>query len=1424
MPQDDYTITTDPSGALLQNLKYITYTNTDLSYIPQFMQTYELDDIELNQVSNYFYPYAGPSALQQFGFGAGFMTYDTLLDKIYIGNGGVISEWTGTSLVNVFVIDGSGIPINKNYNIGTLGIAYNPQNNLLYAIMSNVYTTNIYPPPSSCIIVIDILTRTQRNFVINNVDFISLIGINFDISNNLYVTDNSNHNVIKIILTDNYNGNGTIIANFSDGVFKPTGITSDQFNNIYISNAGSNNILKISNTAVVSIFATANYTFTSGFTNPMQIEYNFTNNVIYVANYGQPGVGVPTRICTITNGIVQTLFYSNTGTYYFGITSDSVGNIYYTASSSNTAQSGTNQSIGKISSIGTITACANTYTDAYDSYSISPITSVAINYTQNKLYASQYNAPWPQSYPFDPSYNYSPYGIIWNISLTDPSFNPVLFYPLVPATDPSMNNPSSIAFDANNNLYVGNSIDSKILVINSSASGAYLNISGVATNGPTGLTFNTTGNLYFANYLSGTICKLTFSNAYNATGITLPITGASISYPTGLAIDNSNNILYIANSGLNNILSVDLSNNNATIYSTITTGGTQNPQGIVYDSKRGLLYLTDNYTNNVEVIANNRIINDITLSSNTPQIIIPQGIAIDTTNDVLGLPKSILYVANYGNYDAPIVKIINGITNTIVYNSKQAAILNGASVSIWYKSNSVAGTYLFVTDFNANYVPVIDSLGVNINYGSIGDVNPNKGIVRNVITPATNTAPYFVYLVNTDGNFRLYALAPNLTSTNPLYDTPTNGSIAIPDMTIYETAAINGITFDSAPVDPSGNIYLYVSYTTAQRIYKIRIDCSTNFFVGYGDRLNIDFTSINFQPGNITIAPDNITMFCIEAITSNPAKVCKIDLTAISPSPATPYIPVVIATLSLAFQEQNSITTDNKGYVYILYNSFGSPPGPGNRYIRLAPNPNPSISTYIIETLVPYSISSKTALNRANGIAYSSTDNSIVVACEPSVEKIYLSFLFDCSGAPAPIGPYSNDLYICNVLPGTSSTNPPEFDFSFNVYSNYIVIDPSNIPQNSPTNTSTNTSFYFVNPSVLPNPTDTYYLLCGTTKIADAFCNNCTYNKTKFLSGTYPTGLIYSDFSEYLYVALQNNTISRIKTTGIVENEYIPASIGLKGPTSLVLDSNFNMYVLNVSGGFITKLTLDNEIITADNSFYTNIQTPICLTYDYITNNYLYLLSGKVPNMVVTQIDITNPANFIYLPISFGSLYNSNGLVIGAPTIYEQYLYISNTDQFNVNSIKKFNLLDASYNLTTELSGLSYKPYTLDYINQYLYVSNKNLPSSISKIRVASNYLGIPASVTQPWAVNGISIPSDLTHDASGNLYVANTGTGPRNSRISKIYIDYFPFNNVILPNGTCANAQIYDITTQSCVEVDYYPPSSNPCSFPIPIPYPIGS
>jgi DNA-binding beta-propeller fold protein YncE len=1403
MSQNDYTITTDPSGALLQDIMKLTYTNTDLSYIPQYNHTYELTNVELQQEADYFVPYAGPASILKVGY----MTYDYNLLKVFIANNDFLSMWTGSAIKNVYrFADLSG-------NITTRGIAYNRQNNLIYAARVTATNSGGIILYSSQIFAVNVLLRTQTIVNVSDVTFNALRGMAFDMSNNLIVADKYNNNIFRIVFSDDTTGSGIILAGAFSGMNAPGGVAVDNFNNIYVSNMGNNNIVKISNPSLtISIIASG-----LPINNPRQIQYNLINNIIYVTNYGNPDTSDSSSICSISNGVVS-IFYTNPPDYHFyGLAIDISGDIYYNAGKSNVDYVETEVYFGKLDNIYTGSNAAYYYTAGSGrKYVIHPTTSVALNYMQNRLYTSEYKAPWPDQSPFDPSYNSYPYGLIWWISLTDPSYVPVLFYPINTLTDPGMNNPTSIAFDSYYNLYVGNSIDSKILVIDSSANGTYLNItSGVTTDGPTGLVFDNTSHLYFANYLNNTICKLTFTTPTTATGVYIDISGAAINKPIALAIDNSNNVLYILNYGLNNIVSVDLDTNNARIYNSGNVGLT-NPRGLVYDSTRGLLYISNSGLNNIEVLANNGEINtlydisfnnSIIYTSSPVEINLPQGLAIDMSNNIL-------YVANYGSQTDALVKINIDISSNLLYDTYQNSFGNARNVAIWYDSPYQI-SYIFVASID---LVILTNDGISILYGS-HLTHPslqftNSCTVTDCFKNAVGYFPYYIY-DSTSPN-AIYAAVPDISvpfdiNTSP----PIIGPITITGYTPTYSNNLN-VTFESpdAYFDMSAIIF-YVSDSNNPSITRVVVsptDVQTSYFNGVGNLLNIDFTSSSFRPGSMAvygstgpILDRHPIMYCIEepSLTIATIRVCQIDLTAIGPSPYTPTIIATFTNTWLNSSAVSGINVDIRGYMYAI---ISQQPNGTLYYYRITPAPD-----YTIESLVSNNDVISTDLQFGKNTAYSKWDNSIVIACVTSIQKIYLSFQFTCS-SEYNIDKYSNTLYIGDVL---SATGPPTFDLSFNVYEHYIIIDPDYIPPD----TATNTSFYFINPSVLPNPTDTYYLLCGTNKIADAFCNNCTYNKSKFLSGTYPTGLVYSNYSNNLYVALQNNTISRINSAGIVQNNYISTSVGLQGPTSILLDASFNMYILNVTGGFITKLTLTNEIITANNNFYTNIEAPICLAYDYISNNYLYLLSGNVPNMVITRIDITNSANTQYLPIPFGELYNSNGLIVGAPTIYEKYLYVSNTDQFEVNSIKKFNLLDASFNLTTEISGLSYKPYTLDFIGQYLYVSNKSLPSSISKIRVANQTLGITASAVQPWAVNGISVPSGLVHDQSGNLYIANTGTGPRNSRISKIVIDYFPFDNVVLLDGTCANAQIYNVTEKQLVPV-YYDPSNN-YIFPIPFPGP---
>jgi sugar lactone lactonase YvrE len=588
--------------------------------------------------------------------------------------------------------------------------------------------------------------------------------------------------------------------------------------------------------------------------------------------------------------------------------------------------------------------------------------------------------------------------------------------------------------------------------------------------------------------------------------------------------------------------------------------------------------------------------------------------------------------------------------------------------------------------------------------------------------------------------------------------------------------------------------YLYVADTPNKRILRISID--NPVYNGNSSILAIKSLPVTFAPTSIAFDLSGIMYLSAgnnSNIVNNSKIVYKIDASLKASEYAT--IPIFVTT------GIKSITFDSYNYMYSLsdYNSAIT------QIYRTTPTGE--------FTELAYTFPDTIYLSTLNYIPW----EDAILMTDTKHNKLYkLNLSYPFTNMKDKLGAYDNDLFIFDITNGTNA-----FDISFNVYTPYLVIDPSNIAPN----VSTNTKFHFVTPNIIPYPTDSYTLQCNGTNVSNVFCNNGTYNKTKFISGTYPTGLVFSTDTNYLYVALKNNTISRVSMLGAVENDYFPPELGLDGPTSLVLDTSYNMFVLNVGGGYISYLTLVNNVISIDNSFYTSIYKPICLTYDPDTN-LLYLLSGAVPNTRITMINATTGVGTL-LPIAFGSLYDPNGLTIDAyyglfapidnQPPQTKYLYVSNTDQNQINSILRVNLTTGLYQVSMLVSGLSYKPFTMTNQNDgYLYVANKT-DDSLSKISIT----GLAPDI-QPWAVDSISIPAGLCFDGLGNLYVANSGTSPRNSRISKIYVDDFFFTDVMLTDGTCDNAQIFNITTQSCVEVDYGQYPSDPCSFPIPIPYPI--
>jgi DNA-binding beta-propeller fold protein YncE len=1226
-------------------------------------------------------------------------------------------------------------------------------------------------------------------------------GIAFDSSGILYITTSTDYDILsihsrvyKVKIT---NANTTITQfNISDVSLNDLrGLDFDSSGNLYIADRFTNHIIKVIITdydnGVGSIYL-PNY---NGLNGPLDIKFDPYNNA-YIANSLENNIIKVTPSNTIS--IFATgLLYPTEITYNINDSILYVTNYgYLTDLSSNTY-------IGKIVNgiltnviqvaypYGIIaTTTGDIYYTSQDVY-----TNDSYNYT-NKLYklvstntssnyVKRYGAfgyagiispitsiafnsigqLYASQYNFRlPYYDLDPTFITMNgqicvIISDEASFT----YPNSPS-DPELNNPTSIAFDSFGNLYVANAASNELIVLDiSTNTGIPVTITGVQLSSPSAIVFDGSGKLYIANSISNTICILTFSDRTDASGVYYTPSGSPIISPAGLAFDASYNNLYVSNSGNNNILKIPLSTNVASIYSLYGVN-ISSPSGIYFDNSSGILYvsiLDNNNNNNIIQITNNNTASILNITAGNSNISPNKIIITEPMGLIMDISRN-LYISNYGSQNDPIVKISFDISSILIVNTI-IPIIACTDVAI-----QPSNKYIYLNDVG----------------GPVYRLDQFNNLI--LYTPADIVSGSITY--NTDENI-LYGVY-NYNTINSIDSNSIVNNFTITDVSLNNISCIRY----SSP-----NI-LYVADTSNNTdYYIIQVDIINPTTDGSGSILNITNFPTNFTP-YIAFDSSNI-MYISTTIDGNTSNVVyKIDRTT-SPFNAIPYVTIN----ELVDGGIVCITFDSNNYMYSLCNaSFVQPV----EIYRTTPDASHTELFYKFP-------SNDTNIITINYIPWE--DTLFMSTYGSQLYKLYLSYPF--TNMTGKLGQYDDTLFIYDI---TNDTNL--FDVSFNVYNPYVVIDPS---YNNP-NVPTDTSFHFLSPVVVPAPTDSYILKCNGKDISNVFCNNCTYNKGKFLAGTYPTGLVYSTQTNYLYVALQNNTISRINIFGIVENDYIPAELGLVGPTSIVLDASFDMFVLNAGSNFISYITLKDDIININNSFFTGIIRPICLIYDIDTNS-LYLLSGNIPGTKIIKINANDGSIYTILPIPFGVLYNTTGLTIDAyyglfsPINVEQppptkYLYISNTDQKNNYNILRVNLTNGLYTISKLITGgLTYQPFTMANQNDgYLYVANK-VNNSISKISLTRLDPDI-----QPWAVNGISVPADLCFDNLGDLFVANSGSNPRNSRVSKIYTNYFFFTDVKLANGTCDRTEIWDITTQSYVYIGYYP--NDPYIFPIPIPYPIGS
>ncbi|MCL4558246.1 MAG: IPT/TIG domain-containing protein [Deltaproteobacteria bacterium] len=139
----------------------------------------------------------------------------------------------------------------------------------------------------------------------------------------------------------------------------------------------------------------------------------------------------------------------------------------------------------------------------------------------------------------------------------------------------SINRPTGIAVDENNDLYVANYNEGTLIKVLSGGLTQTTIYKGLA--GPMALYYQSPSALFVANQRDGTIRKLTLGT---------PVTGSTFasgfSMPSGIAIDDAGN-MYVTNYGNNTISRIDLGGTVSTF-----AVGLNKPMGIVFTGPTGL--------------------------------------------------------------------------------------------------------------------------------------------------------------------------------------------------------------------------------------------------------------------------------------------------------------------------------------------------------------------------------------------------------------------------------------------------------------------------------------------------------------------------------------------------------------------------------------------------------------------------------------------------------------------------------------------------------------------------------------------------------------------------------------------------------------------------------------------------------------------
>jgi sugar lactone lactonase YvrE len=325
-----------------------------------------------------------------------------------------------------------------------------------------------------------------------------------------------------------------------------------------------------------------------------------------------------------------------------------------------------------------------------------------------------------------------------------------------------------------------------------------------------------------------------------------------------------------------------------------------------------------------------------------------------------------------------------------------------------------------------------------------------------------------------------------------------------------------------------------------------------------------------------------------------------------------------------------------------------------------------------------------------------------------------------------------------------------------------------------------------------------------------------TITSTGFAVG-FPHGIAL-DPAGNIYVAnfIGNNGSISVFAPGSNGNATPIASIagsntGIQGPYGVALDSSGNIYVSNHGGG--EQNTLSSITVYAPGSngnvfpiatiigSDTLLNVPMAIGLDLFGN--IYAANSSV---VINGVAYTSGVITVYPPGSSGDVSpssiiygNDTGLAIPAGILVDSSIYVANeAGNLTVYSLDANGDAAPAATLSNPATGLNGPTAIAFDSNRKAYVANSfNGPFSASgSVTVYSpggyGVAGAP-SATIIGSNTGLTSPSGIALDTTGNIYVSNASGGSSSSGSVTVYAP--GSNGNVTPSATIISPDIFDPT-----------------------------